>query len=331
VTTRRVQLGRGELWALAGALFYALSNVLSGAATQGYDLNPLLGAGMRALPTLFLCTALGWRARGQKPAPTTKRGYGRVAPTSPLADWRILGALVACGLAVFLTGGTLLFIALQLGGVAVTSPITGTQVLWSAIIAALLLHQPLNRKMVFGMLISVVGVCLLTLGRSGTWTLSPRWWLAIPLATATAVSWALSGVFVAYVLGRGVDRFQAMAVSSLVGVVSINAVLWLGGNLHVYSSTPVGAQWRLLIAGTLGNIGLLAFISALAHTTVASTSALNSLQVGLAPLLSWIVLGEQMNTRMGLGIALIMIGVIVVQVTKPAAATTRGPSEGVSR
>lgn len=319
LTARTVPLGRGELWALVGALCYALSNVFSGSATHGRNLNPLLGAGMRALPTLFLCSALGWRARRQKPA-----------PTSPLADWRIAGALVACGLAVFVTGGTLLFMALQLGGVAVTSPITGTQVLWSAIIAALLLHQPLNRKMVLGMLIGVVGVSLLTLGRSGTWALAPQWWLAVPLATATAVSWALSGVFVAYVLERGVDRFQAMAVSSLVGVVGINAILWLGSNLLVYSTTPIGVLWRLLAAGTLGMTGLLAFISALAHTTVASANALNSLQVGLAPLISWALLGETMNLWMGLGIALIMIGVIVVQVTHrvPAANSAHGSHEG---
>jgi drug/metabolite transporter (DMT)-like permease len=305
------------MWALAGALFYALSNVFSGAATRGYALNPLLGAGMRALPTLFLCLALGWRGRSRKPA-----------PTSPLADWRIFGALVACGLAVFVTGGTLLFMALQLGGVAVTTPITGTQVLWSAVIAALLLHQPLNRKMALGMLISICGVCLLALGRGGTWTLSPRWWLAVPFASATALSWALSGVFVAYVLGRGVDRFQAMAVSSLIGVICINAILWIGGNIGVYSTTPGGVLWGLLIAGALGMAGLLSFISALAQTTVASANALNSLQVGLAPLISWLLMSESMTVGMGLGIALIMVGVVVVQLTKPAGDVIHVPAGG---
>ena len=325
MTTGHVRLGRGELWALAGALFYALSNVFSGAATRGYTLNPLLGAGMRALPTLFLCLALGWY-----PVPRSVRGWRtrtrRLAPTSPLADWRIFGALTACGLAVFVTGGTLLFMALQLGGVTVTTPITGTQVLWSAIIAAVLLGQPLNRKMMLGMLVSVVGVCLLALGRSGTLALSPRWWLAVPLATATALSWALSGVFVAYVLKRGVNRFQAMAVSSLVGVLCINAILAMGGNLSVYSATPGGVVLRLLLAGTLGMAGLLAFISALQHTTVASANALNSLQVGLAPLISWIVLGEAMNGWMALGVALMMSGVIVVQVSKPALDTDQRPA-----
>jgi drug/metabolite transporter (DMT)-like permease len=302
----QARIGHGELWALAGAFCYALSNVFSGAATRGYALNPLLGAGMRALPTLFLCLALGWG--------------GRKGPAGLLlADWRIFGALAASGLAVFVSGGTLLFMALRLGGVVLTTPITGTQVLWSAVIAALLLRQPLNRKMAFGMLISVVGVSLLALGRGGTWTLSAHWWLAVPFASATAVSWALSGVFVAYVLGRGVDRFQAMALSALIGVLCINAVLCIGGNMGVYGSTPRGVLWRLLLAGTLGMAGLLSFISALAHTTVASANALNSLQVGLAPLVSWIWMGESMNLSMGLGVALIMAGVIVVQVTKPGA------------
>ncbi len=185
--------------------------------------------------------------------------------------------------------------------------------------------------MVLGMLISVAGVSLLTLGRSGSWALTPRWWVAVPLATATAVSWALSGVLVAYVLERGVDRFQAMAVSSFAGVVGINAILWLSGNIHVYGTTPTGALWSLLVAGTLGMTGLLAFISGLAHTTVASANALNSLQVGLAPLISWIVLHEQMNACMGLGIALIMIGVIVVQVTKPAPGPAHSPAGQESR
>jgi drug/metabolite transporter (DMT)-like permease len=311
------RLGRGELWALAGAVFYALSNVFSGAATRGYALNPLLGAGMRALPTLFLCLALGWRARGRK-----------VAVTSPLADWRILGALVASGLAVFVTGGTLLFMALRLGGVVVTTPVTGTQVLWSAVIAALLLHQPLNRKMALGMLISICGVCLMALGRGGSLMLSPRWWLAVPFASATALSWALSGVFVAYVLARGVDRFQAMAVSSLIGVICINGILWIGGNIGVYSTTPGRVLWGLVVAGALGMAGLLSFISALAQTTVASANALNSLQVGLAPLISWILMGESMNVWTGLGIALIMVGVMVVQVTKPAAEVVRAHAGG---
>jgi drug/metabolite transporter (DMT)-like permease len=313
----QARMGRGELWAFAGALFYALSNVFSGAATRGYALNPLLGAGMRALPTLFLCLALGWGARSRK-----------ATMTSPLADWRIFGALAASGLAVFVSGGTLLFMALRLGGVVVTTPVTGTQVLWSAVIAAVLLHQPLNRRMALGMLVSIGGVSLLALGSGGAWTFSPRWWLAVPFASATALSWALSGVFVAYVLGRGVDRFQAMALSSLIGVLCINAILWLGGNIGVYSTTPQTVLWRLLIAGALGMAGLLSFISALAHTTVASANALNSLQVGLAPLISWICLGESINLSMGLGIALIMAGVIMVQVTKPGAALTHPPTCG---
>jgi drug/metabolite transporter (DMT)-like permease len=66
--------------------------------------------------------------------------------------------------------------------------------------------------------------------------------------------------------------------------------------------------------------------SSLAHTTVASAKALKSLRVGLAPLISWIWMGETMSAWMGFGIALIMIGVMVVQVTKPDGEETHSPA-----
>ena len=100
----------------------------------------------------------------------------------------------------------------------ITSPLAGMQVLWAAALAALLLREPFSRPMAVGMLISVVGVAVLTIGASGGSELSPTWWLAVPYALGAGFCWALAGVLLTYNMRRGVDGFQALAISTLVGV-----------------------------------------------------------------------------------------------------------------
>ncbi|MGQ9493798.1 MAG: DMT family transporter [Anaerolineae bacterium] len=301
----RLRLGRGEFWALAGALFYSLSNVFTGVAVRGAELNYLVGVSLRVLPMLVLSIVAIWLRRDRQSNSISLLSHGKV-----------LATLVASGLLTYTIGSPLLFAALRYGGVLVSSPITGTQVLWSAIFAALLLRQPFNTRMALGMLASLVGVVLLTVGRSGSLDLPPRWWLAVPYATGSAFSWALSGVLISYAMRRGVDRFRALNISVLTGAITLNGYLLLTGDIGLYLSTPWNIMASAALAGVLGMVGLFSLTSALALTTVASASTLNSLQVGLAPLIAWLFLGEGMNQWMALGILLIMGGVIVVQVSK---------------
>jgi len=306
---RRLRLGQGEFWALAGAFFYSLSNVFTGVAVRGTGLNYQLGTSLRALPTLVVGLAMGW-GRRNRPTKTL----------SPVADGRILAALITSGLFTFTIGGSLMFAAMRYGGVLVTTPLTGTQVIWSAVIAALLLRQPFNGRMVLGMLTSLVGVVLLTIGRSNDLALPPTWWLAVPYALGSALSWASSGVLISYAMQRGVDRFQALTVSVLTGAITLNGYLLATGDIGLYLTTPRATMAAAIIAGVLGMAALVSLTTALSLTTVASANALNSLQVGLAPLIAWLLLGEGMNTWIALGILLIMGGVIVVQIAKPGEA-----------
>lgn len=303
---RRLRLGRGEFWALSGALFYSLSNVFTGVAVRGTGLSDQLGVSLRALPTLVLGLAMGW---GRK-----RRHRARL---SPFADGHVLAALIASGLFTFTIGGSLMFAAMRYGGVLVTTPLIGTQVIWSAVIAALLLRQPFNWRMVLGMVISLVGVILLAIGRSSDLTLPLEWWVGVPLALGAALSWASSGVLLSYAMQRGVDRFQALTVSVLAGVVTVNGYLLANGDMGLYLTTSRTVMATAVVAGVLGMAALVSLTSALALTTVASANALNSLQVGLTPLIAWLLLGENMNTWVALGILLIMGGVIVVQIAKP--------------
>jgi len=172
--------------------------------------------------------------------------------------------------------------------------------------------------MAFGMLVSVLGIAVLTVGQGSGADLAPAWWMAVPYALGAALCWSLSGVMLTYAMRRGVDRFQALAIVVTTGVVTLNVYLAATGRMALYASTPASVLWSALAAGLFNMVALVAIASALAQTSVASASTLNSLQVGLAPLLAWLFLREYLNITMVAGILLILVGVIVVQLGKGA-------------
>ena len=171
---RRIHMGKGEAWGLAAAFGYALYQVFLGAAMQG-QVDNVVGATVQAVPVLLFATAMGWiiNRRGKQ-------------TTSPFNDWRLIGALVCNGLLLFVIATPLLFGSLRMGGVLITSPVSGTQVLFAALLAALLLREPFTRTMALGMGISVVGILVLAAGQSGA-DLPATWWWAASRSAACSV------------------------------------------------------------------------------------------------------------------------------------------------
>ncbi|MBU0495327.1 MAG: DMT family transporter [Chloroflexi bacterium] len=308
MTRFRILLGRGELWALISALAYALTAILTRVAVQGYDLNYSLGVTLRASPTLLFALIMGWWVKRDNPRAVSIRG-NRV----------LVLMLAAYGLLTFVIGNPMHFAALQTGGVLIATPVSGTQVLWAAVLAAIFLRQPLNARMAIGMAVAVGGIALLAVGQTGGTPASPQWWMAVPLALGTALCWALSGVLVTAAMNRGLDQFRALAVATAVGLAVLNLYLLLTGNLGLYLTTPLAVQGAVLLAGLFNAVALVSITTALSLTSVASATTLNSLQIGLGPLLAWLLLGEQMNPLMGLGILVIAGGAIVVQRARQSA------------
>jgi len=297
-----IHLGKGELWALGAALSYALYQVFLRVAVRGDELNNMVGTTVQAIPLLLFSLAMGWVVK------RSDRGT-----VSPFSDWKLIGALVFNGLLLFVVATPLLFGALREGGVLITTPLTGTQVLWAALLAALVLQERFTRTMAMGMVISVIGVAALTWGQGSGGELASTWWLAVPYALGAALCWALAGVLITYDMRQGVDRFQVLAIPSLVGLGVLNTYLLVTGDLGLYASTPVDVLLSLLAAGLFSAVALVCLTSALALTTVVSATTLNSLQVGLAPLIAWMFLEEDLSLIAGVGILLILVGVIVVQ------------------
>jgi drug/metabolite transporter (DMT)-like permease len=254
------------------------------------------------MPTFLFTLAMGLGTKQRDPD-----------TTSPLSDWKLMAMLVSYGLLTFVIANPLLFAALRMGGVLIATPVTGTQALWAGVIAAIFLREPFNSKIATGMATSIAGIALLAWSQSSGTPVSPTWWLAMPFALGTALCWAASGVLITSAMRRGVDRFAALAIATGSGILFLNLLLLLTGQIDVYAATPVRAQGIVLLAGLLNVIALVSITTALSLTSVASATTLNSLQIGLAPLIAWLVLGEHLDLPMAIGILLISVGVIIVQ------------------
>ncbi|MGD1991736.1 MAG: DMT family transporter [Anaerolineae bacterium] len=293
---------RGEIWALISAIAYALSTLFLRIAVRDYDLNYLMGVTLRALPTFLFALGAGVRI--------SRSGSDYV---SPFVHWALVAMLAGYGVLTFIVGNPLHLAALRAGGVLVATPITGTQALWAAVIAAVFLRQRLSWKMVGGTVVLVAGIALLAVGQSGGEPATDEWWRAVPLATGTALCWSLSGVLITGAMERGVNRFHALAVATGFGIGLLTLYLALSGQIDVYVDTPLTIHAALLTAGLLNAVALVSITTALSLTTVASAVTLNSLQIALAPLFAWVLLAERPNLLMLFGIVTVSGGAMLVQ------------------
>jgi drug/metabolite transporter (DMT)-like permease len=308
--------GTGELWALGAALAYSLDNVFAANAVRGTGIDSILGAGLRSIPVLIFALIM---------ALTTPRRNPKAL--SLFTDWKLVAAVMGNGVLTFGIGNPLLFAAFRAGGVAVATPIVATQVLWSGLLAVILLKEPLSRRMLLGMGVCILGVVVLTLGKSQGSSLQPGWWLSVPYALGTALCWAMAAVLITYAMRRGVDRFQALAFALFVGLASLNGYLYLQGKISLYSTTPANLILKVIIAGAFNMVALVSVTTALSLTTVVSASILSSLQAGFAPLIAWVFLGEPMNLGLAVGIVMILLGAIAVQQARNLKAPVRPASD----
>lgn len=313
---KQSRFGKGEVWALISAVAYAADNLFASHAVTGNGLDAVMGVVLRSIPVMTFAIIMSFFAKKRNPE-----------CVSIFSSWKYLAAILAHGLLTFVIGNTLLFTAFKYGGVLVTTPLLGTNVLWSAIIAAVLLHEILNKRMLTGILVSIAGVFMLRIGQNSNVALPETWLNAVPLALITAFCWAAAGVLITYAMRNKIDRFQALAVSLVASQIVLNIYLAVTGKISLYWTAPRSLILSVLAAGLFNTVALVSITTAMQYTSVASAGTVSSLQVAFAPALAWIFLGEKMNLLYVLSIALILFGVILTQRAKSGSKVEKTPAE----
>jgi drug/metabolite transporter (DMT)-like permease len=300
--------GRGELWALGSVVGYASANIFDRVAVGQTD--PLVGPFLRGLPSLLLGLILVWK----------NSTWGQMRPASPAyAGRRAILSFVAAGILSTL-GLFAYYVAVQVGGVTVTTPVQETYVIWGTLIAWFFLRERVRGYVVLGVLLITLGLVALSLGEmSGSSTsaaaVSPHWYWAIPLAAFTAFTYGISGVLWRDGQLRGAHQSTAILLqftsSVLVGLVGLAVT----GRLGLLRTIPHHALLALLSSGVLsGIVAIYCLFSALRLMEVARVYAFTSLTPLAATMCAHFFLREYLNLPILAGVVLVSIGVTLTQV-----------------
>lgn len=303
----KMRLGKGEVWAMVAAFSYALTNVVLKWALA--DAPPLFGAAIKTIP-IWIISVIVFISKGY---------YKKLNPKS--TDHLGTGSLILLifsGGIVYVLGNWSLFQALKKGAVTITTPVVGTQVIWVTLISYFFLKEKINIPMIFGMVISLIGVVVLTIGNSEGSIMLDGWKIAAPLALLSALCYATAGSIKRYLFTRkSLDKWTVTFIEVTTGEILLHVIFLIQEN-HYYSTIPFNTVIKFIFAGLFGAIAIIAMTTATSLTEVASATTINSTQTALAPILAMVILGEKINLILLIGIILIMVGAMIVQFKKPA-------------
>ena len=94
-----------------------------------------------------------------------------------------------------------------------------TYVIWGTLIAWIFFHERIHRHALLGVLLIFAGLVGLTLGQFGGQPISHHWFLAIPLAFTTALTYGVSGVLWRDGQLRGAHQSTAIFLQFLTSVI----------------------------------------------------------------------------------------------------------------
>ncbi|HLW79550.1 MAG TPA: EamA family transporter, partial [Terriglobia bacterium] len=173
---------RGEPWALGSVFGYASANIFDRMAVVEAD--PLVGPLVRGLPSLLLGIVLVAKNHTlDQLSPGSSRYIGRRAVMSLVGA----GALSTLGLFAY-------YLAVQTGGVIITTPVQETYVIWGTLIAWFFLKERFHGLVLLGATLITLGLLSLSWGEVRGTPVSPHWYWAIPLALFTASTYGVAGV-----------------------------------------------------------------------------------------------------------------------------------------
>jgi drug/metabolite transporter (DMT)-like permease len=219
--------------------------------------------------------------------------------------WTLAGAVTQ------IVATALMMAAMRERSFAVTTALTKTEPIQAAIVAALLLGDPLGPGKFASILVATAGVLLLTL-RPGE-KLSAAGVRPLLIGVAAGGFFGLAAVaFRGAILSLEDGPFYLKASTILVWGLGLQAALllaFLALSNRASLTRSLGAWRPSLTAGFLGALASIGWFTAFSLTTVANVRTLALVEVFLARLMSGRMFSEAVNGREALGMAMIVLGV----------------------
>jgi drug/metabolite transporter (DMT)-like permease len=231
--------------------------------------------------------------------------------------WPALRELPRRGYAVGVGVGTLLAAAyglqtagLELTTVASTGFITGLYVVFTPLLALVLLGTPVPRALWFGVALAVGGLLLLNGAPGGS-----------ALGNALVLANAVFQAFQITAMERYAPRYDARALTFLMMATCLVSFAVLAVALGELEVPRGGVVWgALLVTGLFaGALGYLVATWVQARTTAARAALVFTLEAPFAALFGVLLAGEVLGRAGWLGCAVMMVGIVLAV---PAASET---------
>lgn len=211
-------------------------------------------------------------------------------------------------------GTAFFYVAISVGSLIVAVPCIQSQTMWAALISAIMLKEKLSKQTLLGIAIFIGGLILVNCGGYiGTNTgVTGNSLLCAAIALIAGFAWAFSTVLWKKGMVNGCDKWVGLSIHYPTTWVCIFIYLAITRNLAAYNM-PAKAIFSFMGSGIAsGIIGVTAFMFALQKTTVNKANVIKSAYPILLSVLAWLIFGEFMNIWMFIGIALTVVGVVIV-------------------
>lgn len=233
------------------------------------------------------------------------------APPSALLHFSLAGLMHFC------VGWTLLNASQKRIGASRTSPLTATNPLFAALIAALTLHEFPNLGAWVGLLLIIGGVYCISSGsdhaRGGGQSAPARQWRDVFFGLSAACCWAISPIFTRKGLEGLPSPLLGVTVGLTASVLAYGLALLWQRRLSAIAAIPPDALVFKTAAGILAGVSTWHRWMALDLAPVAVVLALTLISVPVVMVLSPLVTDrhlEQVTSRAWLGAALVVGGVL---------------------
>lgn len=313
---------------LVSAVFYTLANI---ALRQSVSVDAFFVAAMKSVPTLFFLT----------PYLLAIKASGRPIVNHP----HLVPRFIAVSLIGQVAGNGSFQLALGSIGLAASVPITlGSLLIGSAIIGRWILGETVRRRTAIAIAILLIAVLILTQSgepvefdsvadgglateipdQSAVDLVAPVGWdrlIGAMYAIVSGLSFALFSSTMRLSMKQGMQSATAMWISGAVGTFALLSIVAARSGLDTLAGVPGTIWFSMLMAGVFNFVAFVAITTAMRVLPIVAVHLLNASQVAMAATAGVILFGERLTLTLIAGIALTLVGLIVLAAKRPTAAT----------
>ena len=235
----------------------------------------------------------------------TTAGLG-VFTTISAGAWILLTLSIVIAIAI---GDTVFFESSRALGLGRAMTISTTYPVGAAAIAAVFLGEPVTLPIAVGTLVTLAGLVLIV----APWAErapEERFWFGVGTAALASLAWAVSTVLVKPPLSE-MDAVTAQAIRLPLAAVALAP--WARSAPRVLALSGRGVRVRIAVLGALTSVSSVMFVAGVKHAGVAVASVLSSTAPMFAIPLAVVFLGERLTTRVLVGAAVTVAGIVVLQ------------------